>query len=265
MRLNFFSHLPLLLLLGFPLLIGDLEAAKPVSALTLPVGEAMGIRHPIALVYRGPAGCQRCSEAVALLLERSKWHFTVRYVGPNERLHLSATTLKSATIYAQPGGNGSLQTAYTFLEDDVHLIEQFVRSGGHYLGFCMGGYLAGATPGFHLLPGDSNEFVGSPGASVRMLADTTVRVYWRGQLRTLYFQDGPYFIIHTHKTKVTILARYTNDEIAALVAAYGKGAVGVVGPHPEATDTWYRVHHLSVPASLNWNLGDDLISTVMQE
>lgn len=266
MRLNFLSHLSLLILLGFLLmLVSSLQVVESTLALASPVVASVKMERPLALVYRGPAGCQRCSEAVALLLQRSKWHFLVQYVGPNERLHLSAATLKPATVYAQPGGNGSLETAYAFLQADAPLIERFVQSGGHYLGFCMGGYLAGATPGFHLLPGDTDEFVGSSGASVKTLADTTVRVNWRGQLRTLYFQDGPYFIVHLHATKVTILARYTNDEVAALVAAYGKGAVGVVGPHPEATDTWYRVHHLPIPANLNWDLGDDLITTVMQE
>ncbi len=60
--------------------------------------------RPAALVYRGPAGCPGCSEAVAALLQRSKWRFDVTYVGPNETLQLSAATLQSAALFAQPGG-----------------------------------------------------------------------------------------------------------------------------------------------------------------
>lgn len=260
MRLNAPFSLAAWLFLAVPLLA--VHGVLPsVPLMTLSANKE--IQHPIALVYRGQAGCPRCSEAVAGLLERSQWHFAVSYVGPGERLHLSTATLKTATIYVQPGGNGSLAHAYALLRADTPLIQHFVASGGHYLGFCMGGYLAGATPGFHLLPGDANEFITSPGASVKTPTDTTVQVRWRGQLRTLYFQDGPYFIIRPSAPDVTILARYTNGKIAALVTPYGRGTVGVSGPHPEATDTWYRVHHLAVPTSLNWDLGYDLINTLM--
>jgi glutamine amidotransferase-like uncharacterized protein len=197
------------------------------------------------------------------LLKNSKWNFDVEYVGPNESLHLSAALLKTAAVYAQPGGNTDLDTAYAMLRSDAPLIRDFVKSGGRYLGFCMGGYLAGATPGFKLLPGDTDEFIISPGASVRTPVDTTVKVYWRGQPRTMYFQDGPYFIINRY-ADVTILARYTNGEIASLVTPYGAGKVGVVGPHPEATDEWYIAHHLPVPASLDLDLANDLLDTTME-
>jgi glutamine amidotransferase-like uncharacterized protein len=255
------------LLLVVPLIVFALsgmdlfEPASPESSVATP---HVAVHHPLALVYFGPAGCIRCSEAVAAMLESSKWHFDVKYVGPNESLHLSAALLKTATLYVQPGGNGTLESAYDLMRPDESLIRNFVQSGGHYLGFCMGGYLAGATPGYDLLPGDSNEFVTSPGASVKTTGDTTVKVYWRGQPRTLFFQDGPYFILNHDAHGVVVLARYTNGEIAALATPFGHGMVGVTGPHPEATDEWYSVHHLPIPKSLNLDLGYDLINTVMR-
>ncbi len=66
---------------------------------------------PLALVYRGPAGCQGCSEAVAAILETSKYQFRVEYVGPNEPLQLNAETLKHAILYAQPGGGDDVPHA----------------------------------------------------------------------------------------------------------------------------------------------------------
>ncbi|MBV9229999.1 MAG: hypothetical protein JOZ18_11850 [Chloroflexi bacterium] len=244
----------LLLLLVVPLFA--LSGIGPVNSVSV-------ASRPLALVYRGPAGCPRCSAAVASMLESSKWNFNVEFVGPNESLHLSAALLKTATLYAQPGGNGDLNTAYDIMRSDAPLIRDFVKSGGRYLGFCMGGYLAGATPGFKLLPGDTNEYTISKGAIVKTTVDTTIKLSWRGQPRTVYFQDGPYFIINRH-ANVTVLARYTNGLIAALVTPYGAGKVGVVGPHPEATDEWYIAHHLAVPASLNLDLAYDLVDTTMQ-
>lgn len=255
----------LLFLVAIPLMAFSGMSSFPQVSLMSPNTANRGIAsQPLALVYRGPAGCHDCSQAVAGLLARSKWNFRVEYVGPNEPLHLTAALLKTATLYAQPGGDGDLDTAYAHMKPDAPLIQNFVRAGGHYLGFCMGGYLAGATPGFKLLPGDTDEFIITKGASVKTVADTTTQIYWRKQLRTMYFQDGPYFILYHRPAKLTILARYTNGKIAALVTPYGKGKVGVVGPHPEATAEWYSRYHLVAPAGLNNDLGQDLIDTVMQ-
>jgi glutamine amidotransferase-like uncharacterized protein len=222
-----------------------------------------GIR-PVALVYRGPAGCPGCSEAVAALLQSSKWGFDVKYVGPNESLSISdGLKLPNVKLYAQPGGGANVSRAYRRLKSDASDIQNFVKNGGRYLGICMGGYLAGATPGFKLLPGDTNEFITSPGATVKNTKDTIVQVNWRGKSRYMYFQDGPYFILNRGATGVTVLATYTNGEIAAMVAPYGKGKVGGSGLHPEADRSWYSAYDLPYPGSTQ-DLGNDLIDTLMQ-
>jgi glutamine amidotransferase-like uncharacterized protein len=219
--------------------------------------------RPLALVYRGPAGCPGCSEAVAELLHNSQWAFDVQYVGPNERLMLSAATLQAATLYVQPGGDGELSQAYQQLKKHASAIRSYVASGGLYLGICMGGYLAGRTPGFQLLPGDTDQFIASRGANVKTQADTIVKVHWRRQLRSMYFQDGPVFLLDRGATNVTVLARYTNGKIAVLVAPYGKGMVGVSGPHPEATAAWYEASHLVNPEGINADIGHDIIDKLM--
>jgi glutamine amidotransferase-like uncharacterized protein len=200
---------------------------------------------------------------VAELLHSSQWSFDVQYVGPNERLKLSTATLQAATLYAQPGGSGDLSQTYRHLKRHAPAIRSYVASGGRYLGICMGAYLAGRTPGFQLLPGDTDQFITSRGASVRTEADTIVNVHWRGQLRSMYFQDGPFFLLDRRATDVIVLATYANGKIAALVAPYGKGKVGVSGPHPEATTAWYGAAHLPRPASTNVDLVFDLIDTLM--
>ena len=127
----------------------------------------------------------------------------------------------------------------------------------------MGGYLAGRTPGFQLLPGDTDQFISSRGASVRTEADTIVNVRWREQLRSMYFQDGPFFLLDRKASDVIVLATYTNGKIAALVTPYGKGKVGVSGPHPEATAAWYEAYHLVNPEGVCADLGYDLLDTLM--
>jgi hypothetical protein len=193
----------------------------------------------IALVYRGPASCDGCSEAVAALLSLAVPGLQVAYCGPGERTALSWTVMRG---YAAD-------------------IRAFVRGGGCYLGFCLGGYLAGFDPGFGLLPGDSGEYTTSPGASVRTTDNTVVALRWRGRLRHAFFQDGPLFTLDAGKA--TVLATYTTGPVAAAVAAYGAGRVGVVGPHPEADVSWYADNGLTNPDGIHVDLGRDFVRTAL--
>ncbi|WP_326695527.1 hypothetical protein [Streptomyces sp. NBC_01766] len=91
-----------------------------------------------------------------------------------------------------------------------------------------------STRGFGLLSGDLDQYITSPDATVTTEDNALVEVEWRGRLRKVFFQDGPYFT-PAPGTDTTVLARYTNGLAAALVTSYGAGRVAVVGPHPEAT------------------------------
>jgi glutamine amidotransferase-like uncharacterized protein len=192
-------------------------------------------------------------------LRSSARGFDVRFVGPEGELPLKPKILADATIYAQPGG-GELGPAYRRMRKHRATIRKYVADGGKYLGFCLGGYLAGATPGFALLPGDTDQYVTSSGAVTQSTRDTIVEVFWRGQRRGMFFQDGPIFLLDSD-AGVTVLARYSNDNIAALVAPFGNGRVAVVGPHPEATSDWFADSGLRQEPSLD--LGHNLIETVM--
>lgn len=229
---------------------------------------------PLALVYRGPAATPMgCSEAVARLLRTSPWGFDVRYVGPGESLPLTAGVLAAAALYAQPGG-GTLKRAYRSMRRHREAIRGYTASGGRYLGFCLGGYLAGATPGFALLPGDTDQYITSAGATVRSGRDTVVEVRWRKRRRCLYFQDGPLFDVRPDARDVDVVAWYPNRTVAALVAPFDGGRVAVVGPHPEATVDWYEDSGLALPGQpgpgqsprpgLGHDLGHELIDAVMR-
>lgn len=220
--------------------------------------------RPLALVYRGKAAQPKgCSEAVAELLRTSPHGFDVRYVGPKEDLQLTPEVLAGAAVYAQPGG-GELEPAYRRIRKHRDTIRDYVAGGGRYLGFCLGGYLAGATPGFELLPGDTDQYIATRGATVHTAEDTIVQVDWQGRRRHLFFQDGPAFQLQRRARGVTVLARYPNGEIAALTVPFGAGAVGVVGPHPEATPDWYDDVGLVDPDGVDHDLGHDLIDALLR-
>lgn len=216
--------------------------------------------RPVALVYRGPASCDGCSEAVAALLEQGPTPFRAVYCGPHEKVSLTAASLATAKVYAQPGG-GSVDSAWRRMREHADDIRRWVNGGGRYLGFCLGAYLAAATPGFGILPGDTSQYIASRRASVDTTDDTIVTVTWRGRTRHMYFQDGPVFKLNPNAS-AAVLATYDNGLPAAVVAPCGKGRIGVVGPHPEADRSWYT-HGLSNPDGIRPDLGYDLIQTTL--
>lgn len=225
------------------------------------VVSADSTRMPVrrALVYRGPASSLGCPEAVARLLESVPEPYEVTFCGPAEEIPLTAAALASVSLYAQPGG-GELAAAWVHMEQHAESIREWVNSGGHYLGFCLGGYLAGATPGFGLLPGDTARYIASRTSEIDTAANTVVGVTWRGERRSMFFQDGPIFVLRDD-APAEVLARYRNGKIAAVIAGFGRGRVGVVGPHPEADQSWYT-RGLANPDGIRFDLGHDLIESV---
>jgi glutamine amidotransferase-like uncharacterized protein len=203
--------------------------------------------------------------------------FRVAFVGPKEALPLSPAVLATATVYVQPGGNENLNGtngdwALIQKELDPAWIRDFVKNGGRYLGSCTGGYMAGTNPwagtgiGYDLIQSGTAEFIASPKANPTTPNDTLVSVVWPdvwGQTVTpMYFQDGPYFLVDAGASQVQVLATYqSNQEVAALVATYGKGKVGVEGPHAEAPADWYSFN--KVPGSPDFAPGCDLIAKTL--
>ena len=220
---------------------------------------------PLALVYRGPAGCEGCSEAVAEVLKTSKYHFRIQYVGPNEKLKITEDNLAKAALYAQPGGgDDEVSASYSIGNASLVAVQNYVRNGGHYLGVCMGAYLAGDV-GFGLVNAKVYSEVDRPDSLVHNSADTVTPVIWRGKKRWMYFQDGAALPADPQGSSPLVLARYPNNDIAAAIYNFGEGTVGLVGPHPEADQEWYKREDLENPDGVNQDLAYDLISATMRK
>ncbi len=242
---------------------------------------------PLALVYRGPkAGCPGCAEAIADVLKSTKHGFEVKFVGPKEELPLSLATLRTAALYAQPGGDGDAASASAQLEEELggkDVLMSWVRDGGRYYGTCLGGYVAGkpewpanapadtAGWGFGLLPGIADQWIGSPKASVKSLKEAVVEVIWGGESRWIYFQDGPHFELASHENAQVLATYESNGLPAAVIAPLGEGKVGVVGPHPEANHFWFQRARLEDPTDPDGtnghalDLAKQLVDQLMEE
>ncbi|HWM01971.1 MAG TPA: BPL-N domain-containing protein [Actinophytocola sp.] len=221
---------------------------------------------PIAVVYSddstGPADGDDTGALVALLHGNTRWNFQVVTVGPNGTMSVrEALATPGVQLYAQPGADGDDSSAYKNQKGDKAAIREFVKRGGRYLGICMGGFLA-ERGRFNIFHGRVDEYYSSRGASVTSAHPAVITVTWRGTPRQLYFQDGGYMVPKRSAGDVTVLARYTNNTIAAIVASFGSGKVGLSGPHPEAPREWYRDGDLPYPGPTQ-DLGDDLVNTLM--
>ena len=187
----------------------------------------------------------------------------MRYVGPREELRLTSAVLARAVLYAQPGG-GELKPAYRRMRRYETAIREFVADGGRYLGLSLprrlpGGRDAGVRSAarrhgpVHRHPRCHDRLDRRhPRAGPLARATPSAVLPGRPHLHGGAGCDG------RHPS-----ARYPNGENAALIAAFGTGAVGVVGPHPEATPDWYRDTGLVKSDGLDTDLGHDLIEAVM--
>lgn len=221
--------------------------------------------RPLAVVYSddwtGPADGDDTG-ALAAMLTATGWNFDIVTAGPHGAMSVRKTLTRSdVRLYAQPGADGDDEAAFRRQKHDKKAIRSYVAGGGRYLGVCMGGFLA--EPGFFdIFPGRVDEYYSSKGAEVTTDDPAVIPVLWRGQRRPMYFQDGGYMVPKRKACDVTVLARYTNGSIAALVARYGRGKVGLCGPHPEAPESWYREANLTYVGPTQ-DLGSDLVDTLM--
>ncbi|RGP77155.1 biotin ligase [Fusarium longipes] len=235
------------------------------------LSSAVSTSRPKAVVYRGPASSPGCPEAIGNLLESSSSRFKVVYAGPNEPVDVTDETLQGAIVYAH-GGGPNWEKAYRQTKRYQKTIRKFVNNGGHYMGFCLGAYLAGPNDGYGLLPRgvETDQEIVRRGAEVKDEDDAVIQVDWdftsgkTDNKRWLYFQDGVVIKGLNGKTPGHVIGRYSsNGDVAASVTPYGKGWVGLVGPHPEADKTWYEDAEVENPEGIRHDIGHDFIQATL--
>jgi hypothetical protein len=141
---------------------------------------------------------------------------------------------------------------------------------------------------------DTNSEIDQKGAQVRDDRDAIIQIDWTwssgekaGQTTKntwIYFQEGA--LIEGLKPNATtfVLGRYSKSgNVAASLSKYGDGWVGLMGPHPEATQSWceydssvrsrnriWRLtavqvdeYGLSHPDGLQFDIGYDFVEAAM--
>ncbi|WP_248749250.1 BPL-N domain-containing protein [Pseudomonas sp. MWU15-20650] len=213
-------------------------------------------------IYRGPAGCDDCSESVKRALQHVSPTYQIDFVGVDESIDITPQTLARYDLYVQPGGGQDIPAALASLGDArAQAIREYVAKGGRYLGLCMGAYLADHS-NLGLIPHDLDTEAGRPGFEVPGIADAAVRVTWEGKPDTVFYQDGPYFPKADAASPYNVLATYQNGDVAAARYRYKQGVVVLSGPHPEAGREWFEGAGIAVSMMPKGELFEGLVRRV---
>jgi glutamine amidotransferase-like uncharacterized protein len=133
-----------------------------------------------------------------------------------------------------PGGVGDSDAFDWLMQAHKQRIKNFVDSGGHYLGICMGAYWADRDY-FDLLDTTRvQQYIRSPGTCTRRPHAKHMPITWNGQDERMYFYDGACMV----GGDVDCVASYSNGDPMAII----QGRVGLIGCHPEAVHSWYQEH-----------------------
>ena len=140
-------------------------------------------------------------------------------------------------MVAFPGGFGDSDSFDYLFSENKKRIKQFVRSGGKYLGICMGGFWAGHHY-FNLLEDiQVNQYIKRPNTDTRRPHAKNQRVLWQGESMNMYFYDGCALV--GNQSKFTTVARYANGDPMAII----QNRIGLIGCHPESQRNWYTEYH----------------------
>ena len=137
-------------------------------------------------------------------------------------------------MVAFPGGEGSSDDYDHLLKHHSHRIQNFVATGGRYLGICMGAYWADAYYFDILRDVRADQYITQSGSDTRRPHAKEMPVVWNGQDTTMFFYDGCSFIGANFETYAT----YKTGHPMAII----QDRIGLIGCHPEAEENWYEMY-----------------------
>jgi phosphoribosylformylglycinamidine (FGAM) synthase-like amidotransferase family enzyme len=108
-------------------------------------------------------------------------------------------------MIAVPGGIGDASSFENLFRYNGERVQQFVTSGGRYLGICMGAYWAGSNY-FDLLDGvDAVQYLLQPNTDTRRPHAKNIDVTWLGEPEKMFWYDGCALVGNTNKFKTIAL------------------------------------------------------------
>lgn len=216
-----------------------------------------------ALVYNGPGacsdGCYQAAFQVALQAGLDPIYVGASQLTNASTLDEEKELFKDVVIWIQPGGKS--KTAMTSITPRLKTaIQNFVRAGGAYVGFCAGAFASTEyvgttnTLGFGFMPGNTTLY---PDPNTNDADILTMN--WGGKTRQIYWEGGPYFS-NIPNGEAEAMASYPDGSISAARTTYGLGKVYVTGAHPEAPQDWRDYYGLKDSDGMDQDLAVEMIN-----
>ena len=138
----------------------------------------------------------------------------------------------SVDIVAVPGGFGDASSFNRLFKANQNSVKQFVRTGGKYLGICMGAYWAG-THYLNLLDNvEAVQYITQPNTDTRRPHAKDINIEWQGHPNRMFFYDGCALV---GSGQYDTIATYANGNAMSVI----QKNIGLIGCHPEAESFWY--------------------------
>ena len=180
----------------------------------------------IALFVCDPKCSVQSSNGIMKALDK---HYKFKLFSKNE---VEDNFFNNVDIVAVPGGFGDSDSFDNLFRHNAESVRQFVKSGGRYLGICMGAYWAGKHY-FNILDDvDAVQYLKQPNTDTRRPHAKNIKIEWLGKPMNMFWYDGCAF---TGPGYYDTIAKYTNDDPMAII----QKRIGLIGCHPESEQFWY--------------------------
>lgn len=180
----------------------------------------------IALFVCDPKCSIQSSNGIIKALDE---HYKFKLFSKNE---VEDNFFENVDMVAVPGGVGDSDSFDNLFKHNAESVKQFVKSGGRYLGICMGAYWAGKHYFDILDKVDAVQYLKQPNADARRPHAKNIKIKWLGEPMNMFWYDGCAF---TGSGYYDTIAKYANDDPMAII----QNRIGLIGCHPESEQFWY--------------------------
>jgi hypothetical protein len=133
---------------------------------------------------------------------------------------------------AVPGGFGDADSYDSLFKYNGRTVKKYIKSGGRYLGICMGAYWASSLYLNILDNVEAVQYLKRPGTDTRRPHAKNMSITWCGEPMNMFWYDGCALIGDGDKE---VIATYSNGDAMAII----QNRIGLIGCHPESEQFWY--------------------------
>jgi glutamine amidotransferase-like uncharacterized protein len=156
-------------------------------------------------------------------------HYNFKLFSKNE---VEDGFFNNVDLVALPGGFGDANSFSNLFKFNGNAIQNYVNSGGRYLGICMGAYWASHLYLDLLKDIKAVQYIKRPNTDTKRPHAKNISITWKDKPMNMFWYDGCALVGNGKKE---IIATYANGDPMAII----QNKIGLIGCHPESEQFWY--------------------------